>query len=325
MHIDSLGMGCMRPRMGARDEPSTEAGWRLVRSFVAVMKAGTLTGAARLLGTTQPTVGRHVRELERLAGETYFLRRGNRLEATDHARAMFSRALDVEGAVTALARELAEPMRSRATVRLTTSTVFGTHLLPRLLPALLARASGVEIEIIATDAVQDLHRRDADIAVRFVAPTQPDLIARRVGFVALGLYATRAYLDRHGRPSTPADLSRHVLIASRDGAEVRTVAERLGVLPPERLPVRSDEFLVRHGLVRSGLGIGACQDWLAALAPELERVLPGVEAARLPVWLVAHEDLRRSRSLRLVHDALAEELGRMFGDEGAKERIVRLS
>ena len=299
--------------MEPTDASSREADWRLVRSFVAVMKAGTLTGAARALGTTQPTVGRHVRELERLAGETYFLRRGNRLEPTDHARAMLARAFDVEGAVTVLARELAQPTRARATVRLTTSTTFGTHLVPRLLPGLLAAASGVEVEIAATDDVQDLHRRDADLAVRLVAPVQPDLIARRVGTVVVGLYATRGYLDRHGRPGTPAGLRDHAVIASRDGAEVRTLAERLGFPFPQRLPVRSDEFVVRHGLLLAGLGVGACQDWLAALSPELERVLPGIEAARLPVWLVAHEDLRRSRSLRLVHDALLEELVRLFG------------
>lgn len=310
--------------MASRDNPSTEAGWQLIRSFVAVMKAGTLTAAARLLGTTQPTVGRHVRELERLAGETYFLRRGNRLEPTDHAQAMFARALDVEGTVTALARELAQPTRAQATVRLTTSMVFGTYLLPRLLPALLARAPGVEVEVIATDVVQDLYRRDADIAVRLIAPTQPNLIARRVGSVALGLYATRAYLDHHGRPATPAELRDHVLIASRNGLEVRTVAERLGLVPPPaHLPIRSDEMLVRDGLMRAGLGIGACQHWLAALAPDLERVLPEIDVARLPVWLVAHEDLRRSRSLKLIHKALAEELRLLFGDGGAEGGSAR--
>lgn len=293
-----------------------EADWRLVRAFVAVMQAGTLTGAARALGTTQPTVGRQVRALERLAGETYFLRRGNRLEPTDHARAMLARALDVERAVTGLTRAMAQPTPDRATVRLTTSTVFGTHLIPRLLPAVMARAPGVEIEVIATDLVEDLHRRDADIAVRLVAPAQPDLIARRVGWVAIGLYATPAYLDAHGRPATPADLASHALIASRDGAEVRRVAERLGLAPPSRMPIRSDAFLVRDALVRAGLGIGPCQDWLAALVPGLERVLPDVEAARLPVWLVAHEDLRRSRSLRAVRDGLADTLQRMFGSGG---------
>lgn len=290
---------------------SEEADWRLVRAFVAVMQAGTLTRAAKLLGTTQPTVGRQLRELERLAGETYFLRRGNRLEPTDHARAMFARALDVEGAVTALARDLAAPAHSQATVRLTTSTIFGIHLLPRLLPALQVEAPDLEVELLATDTVQDLYRRDADIAIRFVAPTQPDLIGRRVGAVTLGLYATPAYLDRHGRPADLADLRDHVLITSRAGEEVRG---RLDLSMPARAPIRSDEQQVRESLVRAGLGIGACQAWLAATDPRLERVLPGFEAARLPIWLVAHEDLRRSRSLRLVYDFLGKELGALFGD-----------
>lgn len=292
---------------------TSEADWRLVRAFVAVMQAGTLTGAARLLGTTQPTVGRQIRELEQLAGETYFLRCGSRLEPTEHAQMLFARALDVERAVTALARSLAQPHTSHSKVRITTSEIFGTQLLPRLIPSLLSKVPDVEIEVTATDRVQDLHRRDADLAIRFVAPTQPDLIARQVGEVALGLYATPSYLDQHGRPRTPQDLVEHNLISSRDGSEIRTVAKRLGLDPlPNRMPVRSDDLLVRESFVRAGLGIGACHNWLAATVPGLERVLPDLDVVRLPVWLVAHEDLRRSRSMKALHDALADELASLF-------------
>jgi len=306
-------MACMHLCMMSSAPPDDQADWRLVRAFVAVMRTGNLTRAAHLLATTQPTVGRQIRELERLAGETYFLRRGNRLEPTEHARVMFARAVDVEGAVTALARDLAAPARAKGTVRLTTSTTFGVHLLPRILPALMRKAPGVEIEIIATDLVQNLHRRDVDVAIRLVAPTQPDLIARRMGFVSIGLYATTAYLNRHGRPLRPQDLSDHLLIADRDGSEIVAAANRLGIVPlPAPQTLRSDELLVRDGLMRAGLGIGTCHVWLADRAPELERVLPETDVARLPVWLIAHEDVRRSSSLRAVYDGLTEELQGLF-------------
>lgn len=293
---------------------TSEADWRLVRAFVAVMQAGTLTGAARLLGTTQPTVGRQIRELEQLAGETYFLRRGSRLEPTEHAQLLFARALDVERAVTALARSLAEPLTTHAKVRLTTSEIFGTQLLPSLIPSLMARVPGVEIEVTATDRVQDLHRRDADLAIRFVAPTQPDLIAWQVGEVTIGLYATPSYLDRHSRPKTPQDLLTHNLISSLDGREIKAAAKQLGLSSsPNRMPLRSDSLLVREGFVRAGLGIGACHNWLATAVPGLERVLAELDVVRLPVWLVAHEDLRRSRSMKLLYDALGDELAARFG------------
>lgn len=292
---------------------SPEADWRLIRAFVAVMRTGSLTKAAHSLGTTQPTVGRQIRELERLAGETYFLRRGNRLEPTDHAHAMFARANDVEGAVSGLARDLASPPSARGTVRLTTSATFGTFLIPRLVPELLASTPGLEIEIIATDVVQDLHRRDADIAVRFVAPAQPDLIARRVGSLTIGLYARPEYLDRHGRPQNADDLRQHVLLTSRNGAEVSVLTEHLGIAALQtRQPIRSDELLVRHGFLTAGLGIGPCHEWLAAKSPGLERVLPELELLRLPIWIVAHEDLRRSYSLRLVYDTLVKLLESRF-------------
>jgi DNA-binding transcriptional LysR family regulator len=302
--------------MQKRMEParSPEADWKLVRAFLAVMQTGNLTRAALQLGTTQPTVGRQIRELERLSGEVYFLRRGNRLEPTERAEAMFARARGVEASVTGLARALARPADAEtATVRITSSSIFGVELLPRLLAGLLEAAPGVTFELHATDEVHDLLRRDADIAIRLFDPRQADLIARRVGVVTVGLYASTAYLDRHGRPTHLGDLAGHSLVASASGQEERLAAEAARVeIRPEHMRVRTDSFLVRNASIRAGLGIGPCHNWLAAELPDIERVLPGVDVGALPLWLVAHEDLRRSRNLRRVFDALLAALAERF-------------
>lgn len=278
--------------------------WRLVRAFVAVMQDGTLSAAARRLGTTQPTVGRQIRTLEAACGEVLFLRRGTRLDPTEAARAIHAQAEDVDAAVRALGHafgRLAGDAGPRV-VRITAPTLICDHLLPRLLPG-IAAAADVQLHLVPSDAVQDLHRRAADIALRLVEPRQPDLIARRIGRVAIGLVAAPAYLDRAGVPAAPADLARHRLILPTDDRVVAAVAARAGMDPAAlAAPLRSDDLRHRHALVAAGLGIGTGHDWMAAAG--LVRVLPAFAVDVRPVWLVATEDIRTSAALRAVHDAL---------------------
>ena len=289
--------------------------WTLIRSFVAVAREGTLTGAARALGTTQPTVGRHLRQLEERAGDALFDRRGTCLVPTQRALDLLPWAERVAGEVTALGRALALPVADLSgPVRITTSEVFGVHLLPALIAPLIEAHPGLTVEIAASDAVADLVRRDADLAVRFTRPRQPDLLARRVGECGIGLYASRAYLDRAGRPERLADLARHAIVASADAAEVMAFARAHGIDPAGTpMPARSDGTLVRMAMVRAGLGIGPLHTWLAAGDGAIERVLPEVVVRTLPIWLVAHGDLSRSRRLRAVFDHLAAALHEQFG------------
>lgn len=300
-----------------------EADWRLVRAFVAVMRTGNLTRAAAALRTTQPTVGRQIRILEDLAGETYFLRQGNRLVPTERARMVYERAIQVEEAVTGLARELASPPNDeRKTVRITTSPMFGAELMPSLLPELMAKVPEADFEVIATDEVENLMRRDADIAIRFVQPTQGDLVALPVAKVAIGLYASRDYIARRGRVENPADLVDHIFISNRSGDDVRQGAAALGLDPEAmRLFARSDLAVFRNSAVVAGIGICACHTWWADLRPDLERVLPGIDVATLPLWLVAHEDMRRSLTQRNVFAILRIALKERFLTGHAAQRM----
>lgn len=309
MRIDEASSVGMHERMAEAFPRSLD--WRLVRAFIAVMQHGTLSAAARRLGLTQPTVGRQIRELEQVTGELLFVRRGTTLEPTEAARGMLARAEDVESAVRSLGQAFARigDDTGPRLVRVTMPTLMADHLAPQVLPAILSAAPRAQIRVDPSDKVQDLYRRSADIAVRLTDPQQPDLIAQRIGTVSFVLLAARAYLERHGTPEDPRDLLSHRIILPADDGVVSAVARRAG-LDPARLDMRltSDDLRHRHALMAAGLGIGAGHHWMERTRPALQRVLPHFIIDTRPVWLVATEDIRTSRTQRAVFDSLRETL-----------------
>ena len=285
--------------------------WPWLRSFVAVLQTGSLTAAARQLNTTQPTVGRHIRALERQLGETLFDRHPDGLVPTARATEIYERAAAVEEAVSGLTASIgqASPQLS-GLVRVTTSLVFAVELLPGLLQDLLRSHPGLQVEVIASDDVRNLLRREADIAVRLVRPQQGEVIATKVGDIRMGLFARRDYLARAGTPRHVDALRSHSLIGYEDAKATVDAMAQIGIaVGPAQVRVRTDNFLAQLAAIRAGCGIGACQLWLADRYPELQRVLPDADAWQFPVWVAAHDDLNRSRRIRVVFDHLVRGLG----------------
>ena len=188
----------------ADDEP----GWELYRSFLAVMREGSLSAAARELGMTQPSIGRHVRQLEQALGVALFTRSPQGLAATDLAQELLPHARAMESGSAALRRAASGGRQEvRGTVRVTCSDVIGAEVLPAMLAGFRQSHPAVVIELSLSNRSEDMLRKDADIAVRMVQPVQGALVARRIGRIPLGLHAHRDYLKVHGRPARLADLA----------------------------------------------------------------------------------------------------------------------
>ncbi len=307
-------MQAMHQRMTSTDLPHDlgSLDWDLIRAFTAVMQTGNLTRAAGLLRTTQPTVGRQIRRLEAIVGEVLFDRTASGLRPTAQAAALFERAEALDRAVTQFMTSLsATPAGVSGTVRITASQILGIHVLPVIIAPLLAIHPDLEIELLVSDVVENLLRRDADIAVRFAAPDQPDLITRRLGTVSLGLYASRAYLDRAGRgvPHVPSDLLGHRAIGEEEGSRAVAFGRQYQVpLRKSDVGFRSGSLPAQSAAIRAGIGIGPMLVHLAQRDETLVRILPDITVATLPLWLVAHDDLPRSARLRAVFDHLAAAL-----------------
>ena len=287
-----------------------EPGWELYRSFLAVMREGSLSGAARALGLTQPTVGRHIRELESSLSTALFSRAPDGLRPTDAALRVESHAQTMAGAAATLIRlTSAKDFDAQSVVRIAASEIVGAEVLPAILAKFRAQYAGVVFELSVSDRTEDLLHRDADIAVRMTRPRQAALIARRIGSATVGLHAHRHYLDEHGRPTSLDDLSRHVLIGfDRETTAIRAL-QRLGMtFKREDFAFRTDSHLAQLAAIRAGYGIGMCQSAIARRDFDLVHLLPNQFGLNLEVWVAMHEDLRASSPMRTVFDYLVASL-----------------
>ena len=282
--------------------------------MLAVIREGSLSGAARSLGLTQPTVGRHVDALESALGLSLFVRGQRGLAPTDAAIDLMPHAEAMEAAAAALERTVAgETGDDTGTVRVTASEIVGCGVLPRLLAPFRAEHPHIAIELVTSNRVSNLLTREADIAVRMTRPEQLALVAKRVGEVELGLYAHRDYVARRGMPARVEELQQHSVVGfdtdfrSVSGS-VRGLESVGGNMRREAFDFRSDNHVAQFEAIRAGLGIGGVQKPMAALDPNLVPVLPNQVAFGLDVWLAMHENLRAVRPVRLLFDHLYDGL-----------------
>lgn len=284
--------------------------WNLMHSFLGVMEHGSLMSASRHLGGSQPTISRHIAQLEAQLGVTLFERTGQALTPTPTAHLIAERAQAMQGGADAIARLVAgRDAQAGGTVRITASQVVACHLLPPLLAQLRQAEPGIQIELVSTNEVSNLLRREADIAVRMVRPEQGSLVARRVGQVELGLYGAPAYLKRRGTPRSVADLAAHDLIGfDRDPTILRGFAAMGEPVTRERFCLRSDDHLAAWAAVRAGIGLGWAATYVAAGDPGVRRVLPDLAVPPLPAWLAVHREVRSSPRIRLVYEFLRDAL-----------------
>jgi DNA-binding transcriptional LysR family regulator len=289
---------------------NTSFDWTLIRSFLAALEHGSLLGAARALNASQPTLGRHIAELESQLKTSLFERTGRGLLPTDMALrlAAAARAME-EGALQLERQALGAQPKTPGVVRISASQPVACVLLPPLLAQMRMALPEVTVALVVSNAVSNLLKREADIALRLVQPDQSGVVARRVGQITLGTYAHRDYLQRRGIPKQPSDLLQHEVISGdQDSAVVRGSAA-LGLhITPERMALRTDDLMAYFAAVRAGIGIGFVADYLARTEPALVPLLPSMKIPPLPMWLVVHREIRSNQRIKAVYDFLAANL-----------------
>lgn len=292
------------------DWQSISFDWNQVRAFLVTAEEGSFSAASRALGLTQPTLGRQVSALEDRLGVTLFERLGRSLSLTpsglellDHVRAMGDAASRLS--LTASGQS----QRIEGRVCITATDVMSMYLLPDALKRLREVAPGIEVEVVASNDVRDLRRREADIAIRHGRPEQPDLIAKLLRETSVHLYASSDYLDQHGRPTSPSDLSEAVFIGFDQSDRLLTRLNEIGLtLTKNNFKLISESGAVAWELVKQGLGIGLMVKEVGDRTAGVECILPDLDPITVPIWLVTHRELHTSRRIRLVFDLLAASL-----------------
>lgn len=280
--------------------------WNQVRAFLATVEEGSLSAAARALGQTQPTLSRQVSGLEQDLGVTLF-ERGPRtmtlteagVELVDHVRLMGEAAVRLSLAASGQSQSI------EGHVSITATDMMATYLLPTALRQLRETAPNIVVEIIASNDVRDLTKREADIAIRHARPQQADLIAKLVGNFTAHLYVSKSYLTRVGRPASTDDLSIFDFIGMFPNEQFMATIRALGLdLKAEQFKIRTASGTAVIELVRRGMGISFLPRQAADLFPELIPVLTDRISFPIPIWLVTHRELHTSRRIRVVYDLL---------------------
>ncbi|MFT6076454.1 MAG: DNA-binding transcriptional LysR family regulator [Yoonia sp.] len=294
------------------DWRSVKFDWNKARAFLVTAEEGSLSAAARALGMAQPTLGRQVDGLEQELGIVLFERVGrgltltpSGLELLEHVREMGEAAGRVS--MTALGQSQA----LEGTICISASETYAVVLLPPIIAKLRRMEPGIQVEIVVANHASDLRRREADIAIRNFRPTEPDLIAKKIGDADAVLYATPDYIAKIGNPTKPYDL-RHADFVNMDhGGMMLKGLNTLGLgLTEANFPLLTESYLVMWELVRQGAAIGILDAYIGDADPVVRRVLPDLEPLVFPIWLVSHRELTTSRRIRMVYDFLAEELRR---------------
>ncbi|UWR00363.1 LysR family transcriptional regulator [Rhodobacteraceae bacterium S2214] len=286
--------------------------WNKARAFLVTAEEGSLSAAARALGMAQPTLGRQVDGLEQELGVVLFERVGRGLTLTPSGLELLEHVRDMGAAAGRVSlAALGQSQALEGTISISASETYAAVLLPPIIAKLRKEEPGIHVEIVVTNQASDLLRREADIALRNFRPTEPDLVAKKIGMADAILYATPAYIDQLGSPKTPYDL-RHADFVNLDRAGMMLKGlNTLGLgLTEANFPLLTESYLVMWELVKQGTAIGILDSLIGDAEPAVVRVLPDLEPLTFPIWLVAHRELTTSRRIRRVYDFLVEELKR---------------
>jgi DNA-binding transcriptional LysR family regulator len=286
--------------------------WNKARAFLVTAEEGSLSAAARALGMAQPTLGRQVDGLEQELGIVLFERVGRGLKLTPSGLELLDHVRDMgEAAGRVSLTALGQSQALEGTISISASETYAAVLLPPIIAKLRRQEPGIQVEIVVANHASDLRRREADIAIRNFRPTEPTLIAKKIGDADAALYATPEYIASIGTPTKPGDL-RHADFVNMDhGGMMLQGLNTLGLgLTEANFPLLTESYLVMWELVKQGAAIGILDAYIGDAESDVVRVLPDLEPLSFPIWLVAHRELTTSRRIRRVYDFLIEELTR---------------
>lgn len=284
--------------------------WNQARAFCATAECGSLSAAAKQLGLTQPTLSRQVAALELALGVSLFERVGKKLRLTESGKKLLHSAQLMNSAANSLM--LAASGQSNlveGVVSISVTDGMAANLLPPIIERLRMEAPGIKIELIVSNTISDLLRREADIAIRHVRPEEPELIGKLIREPEAHFYASESWVRKNGNPQAPQEAKTCDFIGfDREGRYIEHLHGLGFDVEESNFPIICSNSLVATELAVRGLGINVMMREVAENIPGLVRVFEKLPPITFPIWLVTHRELRTSKRIRIVYDALTEGL-----------------
>ncbi len=282
--------------------------WNYIRSFLMVARRGSLSAAARELGVSQPTLSRDIQALESSTKLNLFKRTTQGLLLTEAGQRLVDTAGKMDDAADRFERQVSGLTEDlTGDVRISVNEIVGIYLLPSAITVFRQQHPGVHVEVVISNQVSSLNKREADVALRMFKPSQPDLVARRLPDMELGFYAHRDYLQQHGQPDQFEDLMQHAIIGFDHDNDFIAGAQKFGYqFTRNNFAVRTDHLLMQINLARAGAGIVVIHKGLATQWPELEPILKSVPLPPLEFWIVCHGDVQFNARIRVFMQFLTQ-------------------
>ena len=289
--------------------------WDKLRVFLATAEAGSFTHAGDILQISQSSVSRQINALEESLGVHLFHRHARGLIVTEQGELLLSTTKEIFDKLAFAEARIQESMvEAQGTLRVTTTVTFGATWLSTRIAEFMERYPKIALTLRVDDRELDLGMREADVAVRLTPPRQVGLIQRQLTVFHFHLYATQAYLERFGTPQSLEDLHNHRLVTYGEEAgeapfdDVDWIITAGGLDLSDRLVLRVNNFTALHGVIATGVGIGALPDYLARNDPRLVQVLPNNAPPAVPAYFVYPEELRQSKRIGVLRDFLLKKV-----------------
>ena len=294
--------------------------WSLVQAFLAVAEEGSLSGAARNLGASQPTLGRQIKLIETQLGAELFHRQARGFALTATGAALIAPAKTMRDAVQQMVLTAAgQQARLEGTVRITASVATSAMHLPPIIANIRQAEPDIAIELVPSNDSRNLLYREADIAVRMYRPTQLDLVTQHLGNIHLGIFASKSYVAARGKPKSMSDLPQHDVVGYDRNTDIIDGFAQMGIkVTKDMFKVRVDDHIAYWELVRAGCGIGFTQINVGRDDDQMIEIELGLDLPVLPIWLTAHEAMRQTPRVRRVWELLTEGLAPLVSQGTAK-------
>jgi DNA-binding transcriptional LysR family regulator len=286
--------------------------WNHIRAFLATVETGSLSAAARVLKQTQPTLSRQISLLEDALDLTLFERGTRNMRLTDSGAELLSYVRNMADAATQISRVSAGQSQAiEGTVRVTSSDAMAAYALPPCLISLRKKYPGISVELVPSNEISDLTRRDADISIRHARPEQPDLVAKRITDIEISLFASADYLRSLDRTDQLSDFSSANFIGYGHPERLVPQINAMGIpVTKANFGITTSNGSTMYELVREGAGIAFLPTIVAEGRLGLQRIVKDAPVFNMETWLVTHREIQTSRRIRLTFDHLAKEIAR---------------